>query len=131
LQPILLAGFLAAALGLSACGSNAVKVMAERQSAEAVHMQEHCRRTGLANDETQRADKLLAAAQKHLKDGDEEPARAEADLAGTLYRLALARKELADTQSQVDALRTALAKDQDQLTTYQEVLEEIKTRRKP
>ena len=48
-----------------------------------------------------------------------------------LYRLALSRRELVETQASVDALKAALAKDKDQLQTYQQVLEEVKTKRKP
>jgi polyhydroxyalkanoate synthesis regulator phasin len=130
LKLILSSGFLAAALLLSACGSNA-KLLAERSGVEATHLQEICRRGGLATDETKRADDLLAKSKAQFKDGDEEAALGQSDLAETLYRLALARKELAETQAQVESLRTALAKDQDQLQTYQEILEEMKMRRKP
>lgn len=130
MKSILLSGFLAAALGLSACGSS-YKLIAERTGIEAAQLQDHCKRTGLATEETKRADDLLAKSRAELKDGDEESANQMADLSSTLYRLALARKELAETQAQVDALRASLTKDQDQLATYQEVLEEIKTRRKP
>jgi predicted O-linked N-acetylglucosamine transferase (SPINDLY family) len=123
-------GLLAAGLCLAACGSNAA-LLAERKRGEAEHLQEYCRQAGLATEETKRADGYLTQAQKSLKDGDEEPAREKADLSVTLFRLALARKELADTQAQVLALKQSLSKDQDQLATYQEILEEIKTRRKP
>ena len=41
------------------------------------------------------------------------------------------RRELAETQAAVDALKASLAKDKDQLQTYQQVLEEVKAKRKP
>jgi hypothetical protein len=125
-----LLGMMAAGLCLSACGSNQALV-AERSQTEASHLQEFCKRAGLNVAETQKADGLFAASAKHLKDGDEDEAAAEADLAGTLYKLALARKELAEVQAQVDGLKQSLSKDKDQLQTYQEILSEMKTTRKP
>lgn len=126
---ILFAAGLALAL-LSACGSNQALLTA-RVRTEAEQLQEACRRTSLATEETQKADSYVSAAAKHEKDGEAEAAQREAELATVLYRLALARRELAETQAAVDALKTALAKDQDQLQTYQQVLEEVKTKRTP
>ncbi|GEM_PF-2289269 len=123
-------GTLAAAICLSACGSNHAQ-LAQRGQSEGEHLQEFCKRAGINNAETQRADAALASSAKHLKDGDEDEASAESDLAGTLYRLAMARKELADVQSEVETLKKGLAKDKDQLQTYQEILSEMKTVRKP
>ncbi len=48
-----------------------------------------------------------------------------------LYRLALIRRDEAQAQSSVDALKASLAKDRDQLQTYQQVLEEVKNKRTP
>jgi chromosome segregation ATPase len=121
---------LAMILALSGCGSNAA-LLAERSRTEAEQLQDACRRTALANEETKQADGYLTASAAHLKDGQEEVAQRESDLASILYRLALARRELAETQAAVDALKTSLAKDQDQLQTYQQVLEEVKAKRKP
>jgi uncharacterized phage infection (PIP) family protein YhgE len=121
----------ALAMGLIGCGSNQALLLAERSRGEAAHLQDYCKRAGIADAETQKADASLASAAKHLKDGDEEAAAADAELAGTLYRLALSRKDLFDTQAQVDALQQGLAKDKDQLQTYQEILSEMKTVRKP
>ena len=123
-------GTLAAAVSLTACGSNHA-LLAERSRGEAGQLQEYAKRAGLDNAETRRADASLASAARHLKDGDEDEASAESDLAVTLYRLALARKELADVQAQVAALKQGLAKDKDQLQTYQEILGEMKSVRKP
>jgi hypothetical protein len=123
-------GTFAVAMSLAACGSNQA-LLAERSRGEAEHLQDYCKRAGINNAETQRGDASLASAAKHLKDGDEDEASAESDLAGTLYRLALARKELTDVQSQVELLKKGLAKDKDQLQTYQEILSEMKTVRKP
>lgn len=128
MKPIL--GMLAAALCLSACGSNQA-MLAERGRSEAEQLQEFSKRAGLNNAETQRADASLASATKHLKDGEDESAAAESDLAITLYRLALARKDLADLNAQVDLLKKGLAKDKEQLQTYQEILSEMKSTRKP
>jgi threonine dehydrogenase-like Zn-dependent dehydrogenase len=125
-----LLGTCVVAMSLIACGSNHA-LLAQRSQGEAEHLQDFCKRAGLNNAETQRADAELASAAKHLKDGDEDEAAAASDLAGTLYRLALARKDLADAQSQVDLLKQGLAKDKDQLQTYQEILSEMKTVRKP
>ena len=123
-------GTLSALLGLMACGSSQA-VLINRSHTEAEHLQEFCKRASIANAETHKADSLLAAASSHIKDGDEEPALAEADLAGTWYRLALARRDLGDAQAQVESLKVALAKEKDQLQTYQQILEEMKTVRKP
>lgn len=120
----------ATALSMVACGSNAA-LLAERGRGEAEQLQEYCKRAGLNDAETQRADALVESAGKKLKDGDEEGAMAESESAATLFRLALARKELAEAQTQVDGLNQALAKDKDQLQTYQEILQEMKTVRKP
>lgn len=121
---------LAAALFLAACGSNSA-MLAQRSQSEAEQLQQWCRKANLNVPETVKADMTLAASQKHLKDGDDEAAAAESDLAVTLYRLALARKELSDLQAQVDDLKKGLAKDKDQLQTYQEILGEMKSVRKP
>ena len=115
---------------LLGCGSNAA-LLAGRSRTEAEQLQEVCRRTALANEETKQADGHLAASFDHLKHSREEEGLREADLAAILYRLALARRELAETQAAVDALKTSLAKDKDQLQTYQQVLEEVKAKRKP
>ena len=128
IKPIL--GMLAVALCLTACGSNQA-MLAERGRSEAEQLQEFAKRAGVDNAETQRANASLASATKHLKDGDDEAAAAESDLAVTLYRLALARKELADLNTQVDLLKQGLAKDKEQLQTYQEILSEMKSVRKP
>jgi chromosome segregation ATPase len=123
-------GTFAVAMCLSACGSNQAQ-LAQRSQSESEHLQEYCKRAGLNNAETQRADASLASAAKKIKDGDEAEAAAESELAGTLYRLALARKELAEVQTEVESLKQGLAKDKDQLQTYQEILGEMKTVRKP
>jgi uncharacterized protein involved in exopolysaccharide biosynthesis len=123
-------GTLAVAACLAACGSNQAQ-LAQRGQSEAEHLQDYCKRAGLNNAETQRADASLASAAKHLKDGDDAEAVAESDLAATLFRLALARKELAAVQAEVTVLKQGLAKDKDQLQTYQEILSEMKTTRKP
>ena len=108
-----LVGICAVALGLIACGSNRA-LLVERAQTEAGHLRDYCKQAGLDNAETQRADALLASSAKHLKEGEEDAASAESDLAGTLYRLALARKELAEVQAQVAGLKQSLAKDRDQ-----------------
>ena len=123
-------GTFAAAMCIAACGSNQAQ-LAQRGQSEAEHLQDYCKRAGLNNAETQRADAALASSAKHIKDGDEAESVAESDLAGTLFRLALARKELADVQAEVASLKQGLAKDKDQLQTYQEILGEMKTVRKP
>jgi hypothetical protein len=123
-------GALAAGLCLMACGSNQPP-LAERNRGEAESLQQFCKRAAVADADTHRADSLLSASNRHLKDGDKEPALADAELAGTLYRLALSRRTLADVQSDVEAAKQALAKDKDQLQTYQQILEEMKTVRKP
>jgi hypothetical protein len=128
LKPIL--GTLGAALLLCACGSNQA-MLAERVKTEAEQLQQYCRKAGLNNPEVVKADMSLAAAHKHLADGDEDVSAAESDLAVTLYRLAIARKELAEVTAQVEVLKQGLAKDKDQLQTYQEILGEMKTVRKP
>ncbi len=117
-------------LGLLACGANQ-SLLVERSQSESQHLQEFCKRAAFSNSETQKADSLLSASGRHLKDGDEAPALAEADLATTLFRLALARRELNEVQTQVESLKAALAKDKDQLQTYQQILEEMKVVRKP
>jgi predicted Ser/Thr protein kinase len=123
-------GTLAVAACLAACGSNQAQ-QAQRGQSEAEHLQEYCKRAGLNNAETQRADASLSSAAKHHKDGDDAEAVAESDLAATLFRLALARKDLADVQAEVAVLKQGLSKDKDQLQTYQEILSEMKTTRKP
>jgi chromosome segregation ATPase len=115
---------------LAGCGSNAA-MLAERQKTEAEQLQEACKRTALSTAETRKADGLVASAATRLKDGDEEAALREGELAAILYRLALARRELTETQAAVEALKASLAKDKDQLQTYQQVLEEVKAKRKP
>jgi DNA-binding FrmR family transcriptional regulator len=55
----------------------------------------------------------------------------DAQLATSYYRLALAHHDLNLVQGQVDGLKSALAKDKDKLQTYQQILEEMKTVRKP
>lgn len=120
----------AVALCLSACGSSQAR-LAQRGQSEAEHLQEYCKRAGLDNAETRRAQASLASAAKHLKEGEDAEAVAGSDLASTLFRLALARKDLADVQAEVDGLKLGLAKDKDQLQTYQEILSEMKTTRKP
>jgi hypothetical protein len=124
-------GTLAVATALTACGSNQALLLSQRSQSEAEQLQEYCKKAGLNNAETQRADASLASAAKHLKDGDEDEAGAESGLASTLFRLALARKELADVQAELEVLKKGLAKDKDQLQTYQEILGEMKTVRKP
>lgn len=123
-------GTLALALAFAACGSNRA-LLAERSRGEAEHLQEYCKRAGVNTAESQRADAALASAVKHLKDGDEETAGTESGLAITLYRLALAKRDSAEVGAQVDGLKRELANDNDQLQTYQEILQEMKTVRKP
>src|SRR3954468_16056106 len=115
----------ALAFGFAACGSNQA-YLAQRPANEAMHLQAQCKHSGVTTSETERADALLASSQKHSKDGDLEPARTDAELSGILYRLALAKQDLATGDAQVEALKKALAKDQDQLQTYQEILQEVK-----
>ena len=121
---------LAAVALLAACGSNQA-LLARRTQSEAQQLQQYCRKAGLNNPETVKADQSLQAAAAHLADGKEDVAATESDLSATLYRLALARKELSDVQAQVDDLKKGLAKDKDQLQTFQEILSEMKATRKP
>lgn len=126
-KPIL--GLVAAAL-LAACGSNQA-LLARRTQSEAQQLQQYCRKAGVNDPETVKADQSLQSAAAHLADGKEDVAASESDLAVTLYRLALARKDLTDVQAQVEDLKKGLAKDKDQLQTYQEILSEMKATRKP
>jgi len=126
-KPIL--GLAVAAL-LAACGSNQA-LLARRNQSEAQQLQQYCQKAGVKNPETVKADQTLQSAAAHLADGKEDQAASESDLAATLYRLALASKELSDTQAQVEELKKGLAKDKDQLQTYQEILSEMKATRKP
>lgn len=128
-MPIRTFATLGAALLLAACGSNAT--FARRAQSEAQQLQQYCRQAGVGGPETAKADQALQSASKHLADGDADEAASESDLAATLYRLALARKELAEVQSQVEGLKKGLAKDKEQLATYQEILSEMKAVRKP
>jgi hypothetical protein len=121
---------LAGALALAACGSNQA-LLARRSQSEAQQLQQYCRKAGLNNAETAKADVTLGLAAKQLSDGNEEEAAIQSDRAATLYRLALARKDLADAQAQVAGLKEGLAKDRELLQTYQEILGEMKTVRKP
>jgi hypothetical protein len=121
---------LAAATLLAACGSNQA-LLAKRTQSEAQQLQQYCKKAGLNNPETAKADQYLQASAAHLADGKEEDAASESDLAATLYRLALARKDLAEVQTQVEDLKKGLARDKDQLQTYQEILAEMKAVRKP
>jgi hypothetical protein len=117
-------------LGLMACGSSH-PLLAERIQTEAGHLQGFCKRSSLVDVHTLKADSLLSASSRHLKDGDEESALAEAELASTLYRLSLAHRDLNEANTAVEGLKVTLAKDKDQLQTYQQILEEMKTVRKP
>lgn len=121
---------MAAAFLLAACGSNQA-LLAKRAQSEAQQLQQYCRQAGINNAETAKADQFAKSSAQHLADGKDEEAAAESDLAATLYRLALARKELAEVQAQVEDLKKGLAKDKDQLQTYQEILGEMKATRKP
>lgn len=121
---------LTAAALLAACGSNQA-LLAKRTQSEAQQLQQYCKQAGLNNPETAKADRYLQASAAHLADGKEEDAASESDLAATLYRLALARKDLAEVQAQVEDLKKGLARDKDQLQTYQEILAEMKAVRKP
>jgi hypothetical protein len=124
------AAMLTAATMLAACGSNQA-LLAKRTQSEAQQLQGYCRKAGLNNPETAKADQYLQASAAHIADGKDDEAAAESDLAATTYRLALARKELADVQAQVEDLKKGLARDKDQLQTYQEILAEMKAVRKP
>lgn len=115
---------------LMACGSSHV-LLVERNRSEAGHLQEFCKRANVIDAETLKADSLLAVSSRHLKDGDEESALAESELAGTFFRIALKRHELEGLKTQVESLKVSLARDKDQLQTYQQILEEMKTVRKP
>jgi hypothetical protein len=121
---------LAAAAMLAGCGSNQA-LLAKRTQSEAKELQQYCKKAGLSNPETAKADQYLQASAAHLADGKEEDAASESDLAATLYRLALARKDVAEVQAQVEELKKGLARDKDQLQTYQEILAEMKAVRKP
>jgi hypothetical protein len=132
---ILLAGAkgcscLLVALAFAACGSNQALLTA-RLRTEAEELQAACRRTALSTPETKQADEHLASAVRNEKEGEDGIARREADLAVVLYRLALVRRDETQARASVYALKAALAKDRDQLQTYQQVLEEVKTKRTP
>jgi soluble lytic murein transglycosylase-like protein len=103
------ATMLTAATMLVACGSNQA-LLAKRTQSEAQQLQDYCRKAGLKNAETAKADQYLQASAAHIADGKAEDAASESDLAATLYRL---------------------ARDKDQLQTYQEILAEMKAVRKP
>lgn len=126
----LIPAVLGAVLFLTACGSNQA-LLARRTQSEAQQLQQYCRKAGVNDPGTVKADQALQSAAAHLADGKEDQAASESDLAVTLYRLALARKDLTDVQAQVEDLKKGLAKDKDQLQTYQEILSEMKTTRKP
>ncbi len=121
---------ISAILGLMGCGSTQA-LPGERAKNEAEHLQSFCQRTSVTDTDAKKADSLLASSAKYLKDGDKEPALSDAQLANSYYRLALAHHDLNQVQGQVEGLKTALAKDKDKLQTYQQILEEMKTVRKP
>jgi len=115
---------------LAACGSNQA-LLARRTQSEAQQLQQYCRKAGLSNPETVKADQSLQSAAAHLADGKEDVAASESDLSATLSRLALARKELTDAQGQGEELKKGLGKEKDELESYQEILSEMKATRKP
>ena len=123
-------GFLLAGLCLAGCGSNQA-MLAKRGQDEAEHLQGYCKRAGLSGADLGEGDALLAACKRLLKDGDEASSWEASEQAQIHYRLALALREQSQGQARVDALKQHLAKDQDQLRTYQEVLQEMKSRSKP
>lgn len=120
----------AAGICLMACASHK-DLYAVRNRGEAEQLQDYCKRGALVDADTKRGDSLLTVANAQLKDSEIETARTDAELAALNFRLALAHRELSDVQGQVDNLNKALAKDKDQLQTYQQILEEKKSVRKP
>ena len=106
--------FASFALFSTGCGPN-LAFLSERSQSEAQILQESCRKAGLKNSEVSAGDALMAAAAKAAKDGEPASARLASEEAAGQYRVALARSD----------------KDKERLSTYHEILEEMKTMRKP
>jgi len=78
-----------------------------------------------------KADSLLEESNKYFKADDLENARLVSESAIGYYRIALARVAKSKSDKEWEASEAPLAKDKERLETYQEILAEMKTRKKP
>jgi len=122
--------FSALALLLGACGSN-LAFLSERSRSEALALQEECGKAQLQADELAKADGFMDESAKFQKDGKAEKARLASEEAIGLYRVALARDAQAKAEKEFAAVESTLVKDKERLATYKEILDEMKTMRKP
>ncbi len=114
----------------SACSVH--KVFLGRQNHFASQtLQEYCQKAGLKSPETIKGDSLMGLAQKNYKAEEIDVASDQADLASIYFRQAIAQKEYADQKKLAESLKSALALEQDRLSTYSEILNEMKAKRKP
>ena len=121
---------IALALFFAACGPN-LAFMAERSRSEALALQDLCRKSGTQGQEIAKADAFLDESAHFWKDGDSEKARLASEDAASIYRLVLARAEKEKADKELAEAESALAKDKERLATYREILDEMKTMRKP
>jgi hypothetical protein len=119
-----------AVLLFSACGPN-LAFLAERSQSEAQILQESCRKAGLQGQQITHANALMQESTRLSTDGKPEKARLASEEATGLYRVALASDNKEKAEKDLVVAESALAKDKERLTTYKEILDEVKTMRKP
>jgi len=118
------------AFWLSACGPN-LAFLAERSRSEAQALQQLCRQGSIQAEEIAKADAMLEESSKLWKEGKAEKARMASEEAAGYYRLALSRDARGKAMKELETAEADLAKEKEKLATYKEILDEMKTMRKP
>lgn len=121
---------LLAALAMGACSSGK-SMLAGKATAEGLQLREYCKRNALRGSKVQSADSLLKVAQASLQSGESAEAYWQADKATLLYRLAIQEAARDGAKAKLVSEKALLSEEADQLQTFRQIYDEVKTMRTP
>ncbi len=127
--PIRLIIAVSAALWAAGCASNGNH--AQQRQSHAAALKEESRFSNLKGVHKAHADSLVDRAAREIKDGKHDAGHRHADLAVAHYYQAFYQHELENLEKRVEVLKGQINKDTEQLSTYKEILKEMKGIAKP
>ncbi len=111
------------------CASSPINVT-QRNISLAEQLQGYCKNQNIQSEAISFADSLLALSKTSIKDGKDDEAYWQSDMAGIYYKLGITRQILKIEDTQLRELKKALSQDKEHLISLKEVYEEIKALRK-
>ena len=105
-------------------------VLTQRNLDSSNNLKRYCELNKIQSRDIALADSLMAESAKSLREGKDDEAFWQSDMAETYYKMGITRQQLNDSRKKMTSLKKSLAENQEHLTSLMEVYEEIKSLRR-